>query len=243
MTIVVVIPAFNESRTIAGVLQGCRGHAQESIVVDDGSWDDTALRAREQGAVVFMHLINRGYGAALRTGIEAALKRGADIIVTIDADGQHEPAEIKNIIEPLKRGGVDMVIGNRFSAQSTREGMSVLRKLFITAGNILTWMLYGVWFSDTQSGFRAYTRQALEKVIDVGQNFRVSPREFPRESALQAEGMEFSSEVIGEAMRRGLTITTIPITIRYTNYSLAKGQNFFEGVRTALRLFARRLLR
>ncbi len=252
MCMFIVIPAYNESRTITEVIRGCKKYANEVIVVNDGSSDDTALYARRAGAVVYTHLVNRGYGAALQTGIQAALMRGAGIIVTIDADGQHEPEEIPHLVLPLtrgrQRGGVDneqaadIVIGDRFGAESKREGMSILRKLLITAGNLLTWILYGVWLSDTQSGFRAYTYHALETLIDSN-NFRVSPREFPRKSALRSEGMEFSSEIIGEAARQGLTIATVPITVRYTDYSLGKGQNLFTGIGTAFRLFMRRIMR
>ncbi|MFA4873251.1 MAG: glycosyltransferase family 2 protein [Patescibacteria group bacterium] len=225
MTVVVVIPAFNESRTIAEVIHGCLQHASEVMVINDGSCDDTALRARQAGAAVFEHMVNRGYGAALQTGIQAALMRGADIIVTIDADGQHEPEEIIKVIEPLQKGEADIVIGDRFGTQSKREGMSLLRKAYITAGNLLTWILYGVWLSDTQSGFRAYTRNAL------------------RNLQTHAQGMEFSSEIIGEAARLGLRIATIPITVRYTDYSIGKGQNISTGIGTAFRLFLRRILR
>jgi len=249
MKIIIVIPAYNESHTIAEVIKGCLRCANEVIVVDDGSNDDTALYAHQAGAAVFTHMVNRGYGAALQTGIQAAMKCGVDIIVTIDADRQHEPEEIIKVIEPLQKGEADIVIGDRFDAQSKREGMSLQRKLFIIAGNVFTWVLYGVWLSDTQSGFRAYTRHALEILINDSNNFRVSPpvtlslSKGPRKSAIRSEGMEFSSEIIGEAARQGLRIAAVPITVRYTDYSLGKGQNFFGGIRTASRLLLRRILR
>ncbi|OGL79715.1 hypothetical protein A3J43_03365 [Candidatus Uhrbacteria bacterium RIFCSPHIGHO2_12_FULL_54_23] len=239
MAVVVVIPAYNESRTIGAVAEECKKFADEVIVANDGSLDETAIIARQAGARVVTHLVNRGYGAALKTGMMAALERGADIVVTIDADGQHEPSEIPRLIDPIvSRRGVlqyaptiggggypDIVIGDRFAHDSQREGMSFMRKCMIGFGNALTWMLYGVWLSDTQSGFRAYTRHALER-LHVG-----------------AEGMEFSSEVIGEAARQGLRIALVPISVRYTAYSLAKGQNIFTGASTALRLFLRRITR
>ena len=246
MHVIVVIPAFNESRTITEVILGCKKYANEVIVVNDGSNDDTALYAHQAGAAVFTHMVNRGYGAALQTGIQAALMRGAELIVTIDADGQHMPEEITKIIEPLKKGEADMVIGDRFGAQSKREGMSFLRKILITAGNILTWIFYGIWLSDTQSGFRAYSRNALIKLIHSGESAFIcdkGKRDDLRLSAIHSEGMEFSSEIIGEAARQGLRIATVPITVRYTDYSLGKGQNFFGGIRTASRLLLRRILR
>src|SRR3989338_2133740 len=156
MHTILVIPAYNESRTLSEVVENCKKLVGEVIVVDDGSIDDTAYHAKRNGVTVLSHLVNRGYGAALKTGIIAALQRGADIVVTIDADGQHEPQEIQKIIEPLRNGKADIAIGNRFAPASKREGMSLFRRILINAGNVLTWILYGVWLSDTQSGFRAY---------------------------------------------------------------------------------------
>lgn len=228
MNIIIVIPAYNESHTIAAVIAGCKKLIDEVIVVDDGSTDGTARIAKRAGARVFCHLVNRGYGAALKTGIVAALQRGADIIVTIDADQQHNPAEIPNLVLPLTQEEtqekVDIVIGDRFGVASRRDGMSIWRAFLIACGNLLTWLLYGVWLRDTQSGFRAYRRTVYERL------------------AVEADGMEFSSAIIGEAARQGMRIALVPITVRYTDYSLAKGQNAMTGIKTALRLFMRRIL-
>jgi glycosyltransferase involved in cell wall biosynthesis len=243
MKIIVVIPAYNESRTIGAVIDDCKKYADEVIVANDGSADETESVARAHGARVVTHIVNRGYGAALKTGIIAALKRDADSVVTIDADGQHEPQEIQKIVAPLQNGEADIVIGNRFASTSKREGMSILRKLFILIGNTITWLLYGTWIADTQSGFRAYTRNALDALLNDIQDFRASPREVPRHSAVNAEGMEFSSEVIGEAVRLQLRIALVPITIRYTAYSLGKGQNILVGAQTAFQLILRKLLK
>ncbi len=225
MRTIIVIPAFNEARTIRGVVRSCLSHAQQVIVVDDGSDDDTSNIAHEAGALVYTHLTNRGYGAALKTGILAALTHGADYVVTLDADGQHEPVEITLLTAPLVNHEADLVIGDRFHEHSTRRGMSFFRAVLIFLGNLFTWILYGVWVHDTQSGYRAYTREALARLT------------------IDAEGMEFSSEIIGEAARQNLRIALVPITVHYTDYSLGKGQNLSAGIKTALKLLLRRILR
>jgi len=246
MRTIVVIPAFNEARTIREVVRGCLSYIEDVIVVDDGSDDATRAIAREAGAYVYTHLTNRGYGAALKTGIIAAQLRGADYVVTIDADGQHEPSEIASLIAPLQDFNADIVIGDRFHERSRRRGMSFFRAILIVLGNVFTWLLYGVWIHDTQSGFRAYSRTAVITLFgDYTSAFICdkAKRDDLRISALQAEGMEFSSEIIGEASRQGLRIALVPITVHYTDYSLAKGQNFSTGIKTALKLLLRRILR
>ncbi|MDO8599088.1 MAG: glycosyltransferase family 2 protein, partial [bacterium] len=114
MRTVVVIPAYNEETTVAGVVRGVREFIPDVIAVDDGSTDATGERSRSSGADVVTHCVNRGLGAALGTGIAAALAAGADTIVTLDADGQHNPSDIAAVIAPIQAGFADLVIGVRF---------------------------------------------------------------------------------------------------------------------------------
>ncbi|MDO8622064.1 MAG: glycosyltransferase family 2 protein, partial [bacterium] len=188
------------------------------LVVDDGSDDETRARAQNAGAVVVRHCVNRGLGAALGTGIAAALDASADIIVTLDADGQHDPADIAAVAAPIQAGFADLVIGVR-----SGDGAPVHRQWFHGIANLFTRVLFGVRCSDTQSGFRALSRRAAKQI------------------EIRTNRMEVSSEMLAEAVRLGLRVAEVPIRTIYTEYSLSKGQGLGEGIRTAWSLLLRRL--
>lgn len=219
MKIVAVIPAYKEETTIADVLTRTRSFVSEMIVVNDGSPDATAEVAQAHGAIVVSHIINRGLGAAIGTGFAAAKKRGADVVITLDADGQHDPAEIPKFVEAIKNGA-DVVIGSRML---TRVGMPWYRQVANLLGNISTLVLFGAYVTDSQSGFRAFTKNALSKI------------------EIKTNRMEVSSELIAEAKAHGFKIVEVPIKAIYTDYSLSKGQSFFVGIKTLLKLVLRRI--
>jgi len=219
MKIVAVIPAYKEATQIADVLTRTRSFVDEIIVVNDGSPDETAEVASTHGAIVVSHVINRGLGAAIGTGFAFAKKRGADVVITLDADGQHDPAEIPKFIEAMK-GGADVVIGSRML---TRTGMPWYRQVANMLGNISTLVLFGAYVTDSQSGFRAFSRAALDKI------------------EIKTNRMEVSSELIAEAKHHGFKIVEVPIKAIYTDYSLSKGQSFFVGIKTLFKLVLRRI--
>ncbi len=219
MKIVALIPAYNEETTIADVLERTRPFVSEILVVNDGSRDKTAEIARAHGVRVVSHLVNRGLGAAIGTGFAAALKIGADVVITLDADGQHDPIEIPKFIAAIENGA-DVVIGSRMM---TRTGMPWYRQVANMLGNLSTLILFGAYVTDSQSGFRAFTKQALSKID------------------LKTNGMEVSSELIAESKAHDLKIVEVPIQAIYTDYSLSKGQSFFVGIKTLLKLVFRRL--
>jgi glycosyltransferase involved in cell wall biosynthesis len=222
MKTIAIIPAYNEATTIADVLFRTKPFVDGIIVVDDGSDDRTADIARTQGAVVVSHVINRGLGAAIGTGFALARRLHADVVVTLDADGQHDPTEINKFTEAIGRGA-DMVIGSRMLTGFV--GMPIHRRLAQISGNLVTLLLFGAWVTDSQSGYRAFTRYALSKM------------------QIRSNRMEVSSEIIAEAKRHQLQIFEVPIQAIYTDYSLSKGQNFFVGLKTLLKLVVRRLHR
>ena len=121
--IIVCIPAYNEEKNIASIVQRARNHADEVIVCDDGSSDNTAKFAKQEGAFVINHPKNSGYGKTVRTLFQSALERMADVIVTLDSDGQHDPEQIPSVIEPILKNGFDIVIGSRFIDQ--KDGIKV----------------------------------------------------------------------------------------------------------------------
>ena len=216
--VVVVLPAFNEAEVIEQVVSDIRmAGFDDIVVVDDGSEDETHARASKGGAIAARHLINRGKGAAVRTGTDVAKSLEADIIVTMDGDGQHNPHEIRPMVELIKNGH-DVVLGTRMK---NTKGMPPTRILANFAGNILTWILFGIWISDSQSGFRAYSRKALE-AIDT-----------------KSDRYEYDSEVAREIKLNQLKYTELPIEALYSQYSTNKKnkQNFTNGIKTIIKMF------
>lgn len=215
----IVIPARNEAKKILEVLLSIYAQGfRNVIVVDDGSIDETFQIAQQNGAQVLRHSINRGAGAATFTGIQAALKLGAEIIVTLDADGQHNPADLQKVIQPILEKKAEIVIGSRLL---NKKDMPYLRRLFNLIGNTVTWILFGLWVSDSQSGFKAFSRQAAQKI------------------EIKTNGFEFCSEIIREIKLKKIKYQEVPIQTQYSDYSLAKGQSFATGIKTLAKLILR----
>jgi UDP-N-acetylglucosamine---dolichyl-phosphate N-acetylglucosaminyltransferase len=221
--VAVVIPAYNEERTIIEVIRGLKRHRfARIIVVDDGSSDRTGELAGQQGVILLTHILNRGLGGALGTGINAALRLGAEAIVTFDADGQHDPDDIARLLEPIGKGEADVVIGSRM-LDST--GMPYPRRLANWTANVVTYLLFRGWTTDSQSGLRAFSSEAATRM------------------QIMTSGMEVSSEIIAETVRNHLTWKEVPVRAIYTEYSLSKGQSFMVGLRTLMKLILARVQR
>ena len=219
MKAIVVIPAFNESAVIASVLKSIPKKIPgidsiQIIVVDDGSQDNTAQIVAKAKTGVIRHLLNRGVGAATKTGIEYA-KNKADIIVTFDADGQHNPKDIEKVIAPITVKKADLVIGSRLL---NFQKMPLDRLLINWLANIVTFFLFGVFSTDSQSGLRAFSKKAVSLI-----NFK-------------GERMDFSSEILLEAKRHNLRVKEVPTTAIYTDYSRGKGQKNVNALPTLARL-------
>lgn len=215
MTVVVVVPAYNEEKTIGRVLADLKNYADKIIIVDDGSTDRTAEIIKSLSVEVYRHFLNRGLGASLKTGFEAAKKSGADIVVTFDADGQHRAEDIPRLIKPILDGQAEVVIGSRFLKL---QRMPILRIIYNWLANFITFLFSGLWVTDSQSGLRAFSKQALERL------------------EIFCDRMEISSEIICQIKKQNLKLVEIPIQAVYTDYSLSKGQNFLVGVKTLIRL-------
>jgi len=211
----VVIPAYNEGQAIEAVVGRLRSTCENIIVVDDGSDDATAAVAARAGATVLRHVINRGQGAALQTGIEFALSQGAQCIVTFDADGQHRVEDIAALIAPIQRGDADIVLGSRFLNSSAKS---------VPAGRRFTLRL-AVWFSrivnrikvtDTHNGLRAFSRRAAQRID------------------LKLDRMAHASELLDQISESRLRYCEVPVQIHYTDYSQAKGQSALGAFRIVL---------
>ncbi len=211
----IVLPAYNEEKIIRDTLDEIRAAGYANIiVVDDGSRDQTYEKARAvSGVVVLRHRLNRGKGAATKTGIEAAKLLDAITIVTMDSDGQHNPADIARLIEPIQKNHCDVVLGTRLKDP---RGMPWYKILANWVGNAITWYFYGLWVSDSQSGFRAYSRHASELINT------------------KTDRYEYDSEVIREIYLYKLKYREVPIEVRYTEYSMGKiqKQGFINGLKT-----------
>jgi len=218
--IFIVIPAYNEETVIQDVIREIKNEGYDNIiVVDDGSKDRTCEKAKEiNGITVLRHKINRGKGAAAKTGIEAAKLMEADIIITIDGDGQHDPKDIENLINPITKKNFDVVLGTRLK---NPDGMPFHKKIHNWIANIITWYLFGLWVTDSQSGFRAYSKKAADLI-----NTRY-------------DRYEYDSEVIRELYLYKLKFKEVPIKVRYTEYSKSKleKQNIFNGFKTLYKMF------
>lgn len=215
----IVIPAYNEADVIADVVREVQAAGDYTIiVVDDGSRDATFKMAGSLADVIALrHKINRGKGAATKTGIVAANKLDADIVVTMDGDGQHDPGDIEALIQPICAGECDVVLGTR---PKVKGEMPFIKIIANKIGNIVTWLLYGIHVSDSQSGFRAYSRFAAT-IIDT-----------------KADKYEYDSKVIREINNNRLKFTEVPIKVRYTDYSMGKPQKqgFINGLKTLVRM-------
>ena len=162
--IIAAMPAHNEEGTIAKVVLGAKKHVDKVVVVDDGSTDATAEIADALGAMVVRHKENRGYGAAIRTCFESAKELDADIMVTLDSDGQHDPSYIPDFINAMKTSKADVVIGSRFLTKNKLSPIPKYRVVGMKVLNLFTRLVGKVKTTDSQSGYRAYSRRALEKI-------------------------------------------------------------------------------
>ena len=222
--LLVIIPAFNEASAVAETIRGVRreaGRSAEILVIDDGSTDETGKIAKSAGAKVVRHPINRGLGGALGTGLYWAKIKDFDFCVTFDADGQHDPSDVKKVLQPLYYNEADVVIGTR-----TKTGWKEIpgdRKIILAVSNWLTWWLFGIKTGDSLSGFRAFNRKGIEKI------------------QLRTDRMEVSNEFFSEIKRHKLRLAEVPIRVIYTDYSRSKGQRnsnaFSVGVKLLLKLF------
>jgi len=193
-TILVCIPAYNEETRIGRVVREARKFSNNVIVCDDGSVDRTAAEATDNGAFVTRHDRNEGKGAALRTLLEVARKFAPDVVITLDADGQHDPSDIPKLVLPIRDGLADVVIGSRFGSGNK---IPIYRKIGNSILTALTNMTAKTKIQDTQSGFRAYSSKVISSIT------------------INGNGMGVDSEILIKTAKRGFKIEETNVSVKY----------------------------
>ena len=207
----VVLPAWNEEQVIEDVVREIAPLYPNVIVVDDGSKDRTGERAQRAGARVLRHVVNRGQGAALQTGIEYSLRQGAEYVVTFDCDGQHRVEDIEELLAPLRAGRCQVALGSRFLG--TTEGMPRTRMLLLKLAVSFTRLVSGVRVTDAHNGLRAFHWQAARHI-------RIS-----------MDRMAHASQIVDDIRTNRLAYEEVPVRVRYTPYSRTKGQSSTNAFR------------
>lgn len=213
-SVAVLMPAYNEEVSIASMILLSSEYADEVVVIDDGSTDRTSEISKTMGATVLQHNMNKGKGVALKSGFDYA--KNFDIIVTIDADGQHNPSEIPLLIQPILDGKADIVNGSRYlngHDQDTPKYRRVGQTILDSATN----MASGVKITDTQSGFRAFSSESISC-------FKFNP-----------EGFGIESDMLVEAAKSNQRIVEVEITVRY-DVNTTSDNPVIQGLSVLLRV-------
>lgn len=220
------MPAYNEERVIGDVILDIKNQLKttpydfEVVVVNDGSKDSTHQVAADSGAIVIEHILNSGVGGATATGLAYAARNGFDVAAVMDADGQHLPADVINGIKRIIESDADLLVGSRLI---NSEGMSPVKKLGNWGLSLITYLLFGVKQSDSQSGLRIFSNNALHNL------------------SWNTSGYEFCSEMLWRSKQLGLKIDEFPIKAVYTDYSKSKGQNNWNGINIVKDLLKQRV--
>jgi len=220
MKIITVIPAYNEAAKIEKVITKLKPYVTEIIVVDDASQDNTFEIAQAAGALTIRHIINRGQGAALRTGTQLALGRDADIIVHFDADDQFQAEDIPEMIAPICDGSADAVLGSRFLTKKSKLPKSK-EYIIMPLARLVNRLFFGIKLSDPQSGFRALSRKSAEKLT------------------IENDGMAHCTEIIHKLFKNNDRIVEVPITVVYHEF----GQKLSGGFKIIKDIIIQKLIK
>ena len=217
--VLIALPAYNEGKVIEKVILDIKKEGfSDILVIDDCSKDNTFDVAIKTGAIVLRHVINRGAGASTYTGLIYARDNNYDFVLFMDSDGQHNPKDIKKLFEYGSK--FDVVIGSRMKGDISN--MPIQRRIANFIGSIMTYIFFGKFVWDSQSGFKLLNRKAIENIN------------------LTFDRYEFSSEIIGEIYKHKLTVKEVPIEVIYTNHSIGKGQSIKNGFKMIFKFILRK---
>ena len=223
--VAIVIPLYNEEQVIRETLVNLRNKRPYDtiIVVDDGSTDRSYERACIPEVHLLRHAVNLGQGAALQTGIEYARKLGCSYVVTFDSDGQHDPEDIEPFVQALRQGEADIILCSRFLGKA--ENIPLTRRYLLKAAALFERLLTGVSLTDANNGFRA-----------------INIAKFP-DFAITHNRMSHASEILDLIRSLNMRYKELPCTIRYSDYSLAKGQSTIDSLAILVELFLAKVVR
>jgi glycosyltransferase involved in cell wall biosynthesis len=214
--IVVAMPAYNEEKYVASTVLKCRKHSDEVYVIDDCSKDLTGELAKRAGANVIRHEQNQGYGGALRTAFMLGKETDADCLVILDSDGQHDPNSIPDLVEPIRKERADLVIGSRFKSKEGRSMIPRYRILGIQAITQVFNLGANIALTDSQSGFRAYSKKALESI------------------KVTSDRMDASMEILFDAKDHKFKILEVPIIVKYEGVEGSSEAPVSHGVKVLM---------
>lgn len=218
----ITIPMYNDEKMILNVITSLKEEGFNNIViVDDGSKDNGYNIVKDNSnAIVTRHIVNRGQGAALQTGMEIALDRGAKYIIHFDSDGQHDVKDLDKMLDTLVKGKYDIVLGSRFIQENK---IPLKKKIILKLGIFFTFLLSQIWLTDVHNGLRVMTAETARKLD------------------LQHDRMEHASEILDKVKSLNLKYKEVPVTIHYTDYSQAKGQRISNSINIATKLISSKL--
>ena len=218
----VVVRAFNEASTLGDVLGELLAAGHTVIVVDDGSSDATTSIAGSLPVRLVRHRVNLGPGAAFQTGLVAALAAGAERIVTFDADGQHSVGDIERVVEPIVAGRADAVFGSRFLRAEDRRLVPLQRRFLLRGAVAVNALFAGRWLTDAHNGLRAFSAEVARGI------------------EIEETGFAYASELLARIVERRWRLVEVPVSIRYTERSMAKGQKSWNAINVVLDLLGGR---
>ena len=218
----ITIPMYNDEKMITKVIKNLNSKGYNNVVVvDDGSKDNGySVVKKNTKAIVTKHVVNRGQGAALQTGMEIAIDRGAKYIVHFDSDGQHDVKDLDHMLKTLIEGKYDIVLGSRFLQENK---IPLKKRIVLKGGIVFTYILSGIWLTDVHNGLRVMTTETAKKLN------------------LQHDRMEHASEILDKVKSLNLKYKEVPVTIHYTDYSQAKGQSISNSINIAIKLISSKL--
>jgi glycosyltransferase involved in cell wall biosynthesis len=221
----VVVPAYNEGRVIRSTLAPVVELGYSVVVADDGSRDNTWRQLAGLGVHRVQHPFNLGQGAALQSAVTYALEQGAQYIVHYDADGQHSLEDIPRLLEPVVASRADIVLGSRFLRTEDWREVPFTRRLLLKGAVFVNWLLTGLWLTDAHNGARAMNRKAAQAI------------------ALRENGFAHATEILQQVRAHKLRYVEYPTRIRYTEYSMRKGQRAWHAFDVFVDLLIKRIFR
>lgn len=222
-TVAILMPVYNEATVVGDVIRSLLAHFAYVVAVDDGSSDASAERIEAAGGILVQHPVNLGQGAALQTAIEFGRRLPVDYFCTFDADGQHRISDVLQMLEVIRRGDVDIVLGSRFLGTAPNIGR--FKKMMLRLAVLFSNMTTGLHLTDTHNGLRVFNRTVASGM------------------EITMPDMSHASEIVEIVARQRFRYAEVPTTIEYTEYSKSKGQSMVNAVNIAFDALLRKFLR